>query len=146
MTLNEILEQWEKDSMIDKANLADAALIGAKLHSKYMNMLVRENMQLVKTKTEYNTKLMDQYLLYTEGAHDIATQKVHPYLPKSGRVLKGEVEKYLNADATMIEQTLSLAVQQEKVDYLRSVIKYIEKRGFDIKNAIDHQRFMAGGR
>jgi len=73
-------------------------------------------------------------------------RKKHPYLPKSGRVLKGEVEKYLNADTDMINQTLGLALQQEKVDYLRSVIKFIEKRGFDIKNAIDFQKFMSGGR
>jgi hypothetical protein len=146
MTLNEIMDQWEKNSVINKAHLADEALMGGKLHSKYMNMLVRENMQLAKTKTEYNTKLMDKYLLYTEGAHDLATQKAHPYLPKSGKVLKSEVEKYLNADADMIQETLKLANQQEKVDLLRSILKSVEKRSYDINNAIDHQKFMAGGR
>jgi len=78
MNLNELLSEWENDSNINKANLSDEALRGAKLHSKYMNMLVRENMQLAKTKTEYNTTLMDKYLLYTEGAHDLETQKKTP--------------------------------------------------------------------
>lgn len=140
------MDLWSVDSVINKAQLADEALKGGQLHSKYMNILVRENMQLAKTKTEYNTHLMETYILYTEGAHDLATHKSHPFLPKSGKVLKSEVEKYLNADGSMIEETLKLANQQEKVDFLRSIIKFIEKRSFDINNAIDHQKFMAGGR
>jgi hypothetical protein len=146
MLLSEIMDNWEVDSVINKAHLADEALKGGQLHSKYMNILVRENLMLTKKKTEYNELLMQKYVLYTEGAHDLATQKAHPYLPKSGKVLKSEVEKYLNADASMIDKTIELASQQEKVDFLRSIIKFIEKRSFDINNAIDHQKFMAGGR
>jgi Recombination, repair and ssDNA binding protein UvsY len=145
MTINEILNQWEIDSVINKAQLSDESLKSSKLHSKYMNILVRENLKLAKVKTEYNAKLMEKYILYTEGAHDLATQKAHPYLPKSGKVLKSEVDKYLNADADMIEETLKVANQQEKVDLLRSILKSIEKRSFDIKNSVDHQKFMAGG-
>jgi hypothetical protein len=146
MLISEIMDSWEIDSVINKAHLADEALKGGKLHSKYMNILVRENMELHKKKTEYNTLLMDKYILYTEGAHDLETQKAHPYLPKSGKILKSEVEKYLNADASMIDMTLKLAAQQEKVDLLKSIIKFIEKRSFDINNAIDFQKFQAGGR
>lgn len=146
MTLTEILNHWEVDCVIDKVQLSTEALKSGQLHHKYMNMVVRENLGLAGVKTEYNTLLMDKYLLYTEGAHDLATQKAHPYLPKSGKVLKSEVEKYLNADADMIAMTLKLAGQQEKVDLLRSIIKSIEKRSYDINNAIDHQKFMAGGR
>ena len=146
MTLTEILTQWEIDSVIDKVKLSTEALKSGQLHHKYINILVRENLQLAGMKTEYNTLLMDKYILYTEGAHDLETQKKHPYLPKSGKVLKSEVEKYLNADKDMIDMTMKLANQQEKVDLLRSIIKQIEKRSYDINNAIDHQKFMAGGR
>jgi hypothetical protein len=39
---------------------------------------------------------------------------------------------------------LKIAVQQEKVDVLESIIKSIKDRGFQIKNAIEWERFKVG--
>ena len=39
MTLNEILEMWEKESQIDALNLDRASIDSAKLHAKYLSML-----------------------------------------------------------------------------------------------------------
>ncbi len=141
MTIQEILDNWHVDIQINKRFLDDEALKSSALHHKYMSMLVRENMLLVKAKNDYNVLLLDKYVFYTEGAKTIKDIQKAP----RGAVLKTEAEKYLQADPDMIEAITKLALQQEKVDLLKSILKQIEKRSFDVKNALDFQKFMAGG-
>jgi len=60
------------------------------------------------------------------------------------KLLKNEVDVYIESDDLFIETTLKVAMQQEKVDYLERVIKSLDNRGFAIKNAIDFMRFTMG--
>ena len=46
MTLDEIFEEWSKDSQLDKAEIGNAALEIAKLHNKYYQFLSRERLLL----------------------------------------------------------------------------------------------------
>jgi len=59
--------------------------------------------------------------------------------------LKNEVQLYIESDDMFIDITLELAMQQEKVDYLESIIKSLNNRGFQIKSAIDWNKFVTGG-
>jgi hypothetical protein len=145
MTLPEILDAWGQDSKIDKAKLADESLRTTSLHHKYINMASKENLHLAKEKTEYNKIMLEKFVLYTEGARDIETLKKYPNLPRKGGLLKTEAEKYILADEEIIQATLKLSVQQEKVDLLRSILASISKRNYDIRASIDHMKFMAGG-
>lgn len=140
MKIEELITAWEIDSEINSLKLLSESLGTGKLHSKYSTWLVRENLLLAKKKTDYNKLLLDKYQFYTEGAKDIHDVKRAP----KGAVLKSEVEKYILADDEIIALSLEISLQDEKVSFLRSIIASINKRSFDIKNAIDHQKFMAG--
>jgi len=39
---------------------------------------------------------------------------------------------------------LKTSLQQEKVDYLEAILRQINNRGFQIKNAIDWNKFISG--
>ena len=52
MNIEEIIEQWQEDTKIDKTELGDEALRIPPLHSKYMNILTRERLMLRKLEAD----------------------------------------------------------------------------------------------
>ena len=59
-------------------------------------------------------------------------------------ILKAELPMYLDGDQDMIDLSLKIGLQQEKVDLLESIIKSLINRGFQIKAAIDWHKFTMG--
>jgi hypothetical protein len=51
---------------------------------------------------------------------------------------------HIDSDSDIIKSTLRIAVQQEKVDVLESIIKSLNGRGYNIKAAIDYEKFKTG--
>jgi len=49
--LQQILEMWKKDSIIDDMNLDEASRDSAKLHGKYLELLSVNRMKLKKSRT-----------------------------------------------------------------------------------------------
>jgi hypothetical protein len=144
MTLDNIHEQWAKDSKIDRDELAQESMNTPQLHSKYLKMYSHERLrlknidfefkQLIKLKTEYYSGSIADEDLMERG-----------WEPNPLKILKSDVQMYLDADSDVIMLLQKRAMQQEKVDTIDSIIKTINVRGFQIKNAIDWIRFTNGG-
>jgi hypothetical protein len=52
---------------------------------------------------------------------------------------------YMDADQDIINMSLKIGLQQEKVELLESIIKSLTNRGFQIKSAIEWTKFTMGG-
>jgi hypothetical protein len=65
-------------------------------------------------------------------------------LPPQGKILKSEVNNYIEADKDIVNLSLKLGIQHEKIDLLESIIKSLTARGFNIKAAIEWERFKVG--
>ena len=143
MKIEEIFEYWEQDSQIDKTELGDAALNIPKLHHKYFQLLVNEKMQLRKLEAEFKRLKLDKYEFLTQGPNEDTKDKGWK-LPPKGMILKGDIPMYMEADEDIINISLKIGLQQEKVELLDSIIKTIINRNFVIRNAIDWQKFTMG--
>lgn len=143
MKIEEIFEHWEQDSQIDKTELGDAALNIPKLHHKYFQLLVNEKMQLRKLEAEFKRLKLDKYEFLTQGPNEDTKDKGWK-LPPKGMILKGDIPMYMEADEDIINISLKIGLQQEKVELLDSIIKTIINRNFIIRNAIDWQKFTMG--
>jgi len=51
---------------------------------------------------------------------------------------------YMEADKDIINQSLKIGYQQEKVELLESILKSLNTRGYNIKSAIDWIKFTSG--
>jgi hypothetical protein len=58
--------------------------------------------------------------------------------------MKSELSMYVDADQDIIKSNLKLSIQQEKVSVLESIIKSIHGRSFNIRAAIDWEKFKTG--
>lgn len=142
MNIEEILELWEKDSKIDTTDLDVEALKIAKLHHKYYQIYIREKIVLRKFELDMKKLKLEKTEFYTQGPNE-ETPKTWK-LPPRGMILKTEIPMYLDADKEIIELSIKIGYQQEKVELLESIIKSFQYRGYNIKAAIDYRKFTMG--
>jgi len=143
MTLEEIHENWEKDSNIDATELGSESLKIPKIHHKYYVMYDKEKLKLKAMVENHKSLKLEKYEFYTIGPNEDTPKDWR--LPPRGMVLKSDVPMYMDADKQIIESNLKISYQQEKVDTLEAIIKSILNRNFIIKNAIDWNKFTSGG-
>lgn len=143
MKLEDIYEEWKKDSEIDKTELGDEALKIPKLHHKYYQMFTHERLLLRKHEADYKNLKLSKYEFYTMGPSEESREKGWK-LPARGMILKADLPMYMEADKDIVDMSLRIGMQQEKIELLESIIKSLVNRGFQIKSAIEWTKFTMG--
>lgn len=144
MKTEEIFELWEKDSHIDKTALDDESLKIPKLHHKYYQILMGERVRLRNFENEMRSLKLEKYEFFTQG-HNEETKSKGWRLPPKGMILKADIPMYMEADKEIIDLSLKIGIQQEKLELLESIIKTLNNRGYNIRAAIDFIKFTNGG-
>jgi hypothetical protein len=72
------------------------------------------------------------------------TLKDKGWEPFALRILKQDVELYMNADEDLITSEAKMQYQEEKVNYLESIIKGLNTRQYHIRDAISWKKFVNG--
>jgi hypothetical protein len=143
MKLEEIYEQWDKDSSIDTTNLGDESIKIPSLHNKYFKVYTSEKLLLRKFEAEMKELKLEKYEFYTQGPTKESVEKGWS-MPARGMILKQEMPMYMEGDKEIIALSLKIGYQQEKIELLESIIKSLVNRGFQIKAAIDWHKFTMG--
>jgi hypothetical protein len=142
MKIEEIVELWKEDSNIDRTELGDEAIKIPKLHHKYYEIFIKERLQLRYFESEMKQLKLDKYEFYTQGPNEDTPSTWK--LPPKGMILKTDIPMYMDADKEIIQLSLKIGLQQEKTEFLEAIIKTLNNRGFNIKAAIEWQRFTMG--
>jgi hypothetical protein len=143
MKIEDILDNWKEDSKIDRTELGDEALKIPKLHHKYYQIYVSERLSLRSLEFEMKQLKLDKYEFYTQGPNEETQAKAWKF-PARGLILKADIPMYMDADPEIIKISLKIGLQQEKLELLESIIKSFGNRGYNIKAAIDWQKFTMG--
>jgi hypothetical protein len=139
--LDKIQEMWEKDAKIDQDNLHTESLSIPILHAKYFDLY--NTIFLLRKKAEQQKRNIrhDRYEYYS-GKADPETYVENPF-PKKIRD-KETMQKYLDADERLSTVCLKIDYYDTMLVYLESILKVIQNRTYQIKNAIEFMRFNAG--
>ena len=139
--LDAIQKMWEQDCKIDPDNLHTESLNIARLHAKYFD--IYNNIILLKKRSEQQRKNIrhDRYEYYT-GKADPDVYVENPF-PKKIRD-KETLQKYLDADEKLSQVCLKIDYYDTMLNYIESILKMIQNRTYQIKNAIEFIRFTAG--
>jgi len=143
MKLDDITDMWSHDCKIDPMDLAKASLETPSIHAKYSRLLAQERLILRKLEADLKSLKHSKYEFYTMG-HTKETKELGWELPPKGIILKSEAQTYVDTDQDVIDATLKVAYQLEKVDTLIECIKSINNRQWIIRNAIEWNKFQAG--
>ncbi len=139
--IEKIQKMWEEDSNIDPDNLHTESLNIPSLHAKYFDLY--NNISLLKKKAEQQRRnIRHQKYEYYTGKADPDVYIENPF-PKKVRD-KDALQKYLDADEVLSQSSLKVDYYDVLLNYLQDILKMIHNRTYQIKNAIEYQRFASG--
>ena len=144
MKLDDVLVMWEADSAIDDNHLGEASTHTAKLHAKYLKVLVDAKLRKMKLDIEYNSLRKLKFRYYRGELSREELKELEWEQWQYNKPLKTEMDEFLKGDS-------DLATIQSRLDYidtmvyaLESIMGQIKQRDFQLSNGIKWKQFLAG--
>lgn len=140
MNLNDLKLMCEKDVKIDSTDLDGYSISIPELANKYHQLAFDERKVLRYLQGEYNVLLQQRWLYYSGKASDDAYDKE----PFDLKVLKNDMDMFLNADKQIIAMKDKVGEQVDKINLIDDTAKKIIAASFNISNTIKWKKFLAG--
>ena len=141
MNLEQIQEMWEKDSKIDPDNLHDESLKIPQLHSKYYTLYNTITLLRERAREQYNKVRLERYNYYTgKATAEVYAEEPFPYKVRE----KDAIQRHLEADDKMNKVDMKIKYYDIMLKFLEEVIRVVSNRTYQIKNAIEWNKFQAG--
>ena len=141
MNLEKIQEMWQRDSVIDPDNLHDESLKIPQLHSKYYTLYNTITLLREKARTQHTKIKLERYNYYTGKApEEVYVKEPFPYKVRE----KDAIQRHLDADERLTTVDLKIRYYDATLKFLEEIIRNVSNRTYQIKNAIEWNRFQAG--
>lgn len=143
MNFDKIKEMAEKDLAIDDTELGNESTRIPQLHNKYLVIFHDERLVLRKAQADYRTLRKDKWEYYTGKMSQERLTELG-WQPFQSKILRNDLDVYMDSDKDLSSLQVKIEYQQEKVDYLESVLKGISQRHWVIRNSIEWRKFTNG--
>ena len=140
MNLDELKLQVSQDLKVDDEHLDTESLKNQEIKAKYLEHKSKFELLLFKAKGDYKRLYREKWEYYGGKAD----AKIDASKPFDLKVLKTDLGVYISADEEIIDAENKIGYLETVVDYIKGVIKSVDNRGWDIKNAIEWKKFEAG--
>tara|TARA_B100000941_G_scaffold269346_1_gene226558 strand:+ start:742 stop:1173 length:432 start_codon:yes stop_codon:yes gene_type:complete len=141
MNLEQIQEMWERDSKIDPDNLHDESLKIPQLHSKYYTLYNTITLLREKARESYAKVKLERYNYYTgKATAEVYAEEPFPYKVRE----KDAIQRHLEADDKMNKIDMKIKYYDVMLKFLEEIIRNVSGRTYQIKNAIEWNKFQAG--
>ena len=141
MDVEKIQEMWEKDSHIDPDNLHDESLKIPQLHSKYYTLYNTITLLREKAREQYSKVRLERYNYYTgKATAEVYAEEPFPYKVRE----KDAIQRHLDADDKMNKIDMKIKYYDVMLKFLEEIIRAVSNRTYQIKNAIEWNKFQAG--
>ena len=144
MKLSDLQDSWKDDCKIDEMNLGRESARTPNLHAKYLNYLSSTRLNLRKAESDYLNCRRMKYKYYRGEMTKQELEDEGWEQWQGNKPLKNEMDEFLTVDSDLI-------LLQDKVEYFKTVLYQLEQiirslnsRTWDIKNAIEWQKFTNG--
>ena len=140
MNLDELKLQVSQDLRVDDEHLDTESLKNQEIKAKYLDHKSKFELLLFKAKGDYKRLYREKWEYYGGKAD----AKIYASKPFDLKVLKTDLGVYISADEEIIDAENKIGYLETVVAYIKGVIKSVDNRGWDIKNAIEWKKFEAG--
>ena len=149
MDLEQLQEIAEKDLKINDTELDLESLKTPQIHNKYLKHLTKFKLLLTRAQDDFTKVKRDKWEYYTGNLETVVdfldrTITVYQLKPFNLKILKQDVDKYIESDEEWIKANQKVKYLETIVDFLDRTLRQISNRTFTIKNAIDWRKFTSG--
>ena len=131
MQLDDLFDLWKKDSEIDRSELGEASAKIPQLHYKYYKLYSQERLKLRKLEADYKVLYKNKWS-YFQGIMSEEDLDERGWEPNPLKILKSDLNTYIDSDTDIIKQTSKMDYQKEKINFLENIIKSINNRMYSM--------------
>lgn len=137
--LEELREEWSKDSHIDSTEPGLELLRISSLHGKYLNILSHHRMLSRKYLNAYNTMKLDKHRYYLNelGLEEL---KEKGWQPLQRDVTKPNLPLYMDSDEDLNNLLIKKMIHDEIVDICTYILKELNSRVYALRAFIDWKK------
>lgn len=147
MTLDELFEMWQKDSVIDANRLDDTTIRTASMHAKYLELFCKQKLILKRKNHALESLKKDKWLwLSGKMTKEEIDERGWAYDPFKGaaKPLKSDLDRFIDTDTDIMKLESIVEYEKTMLSALEEIMNAIRWRHTNIKNIIDFKRFEAG--
>ena len=143
-TLDQILKQWDLDSVIDSTEPGKELLKIPKLHNNYLKILVKHRLAIKRVNFEYARlrRVKEEYYSGTISEEELTENGWEPFLLNVKT--KQGIDKYLESDEQLIKLLEKKIYHDEAISVCESILQEVKNRTWEIRSYIDWERFIGG--
>lgn len=141
--LDDVLNEWSKDAIINEANISGELLNIPQLHCKYIRILNEHKLASLKSKFDYD-KMKELRSAYYLGHLDKETLDEHGWEQFDLLIKKAGLDRYINSDEYLIKILQKKAYHDQIVYTCESILNEIKNRSWQIRTFVDYTRFING--
>jgi hypothetical protein len=142
--LEEILKEWEKDSVIDSTEPGKELLKIPTLHNKYLKILVNHRLAMKRANFDYARmrKIKEEYYNGSLSQEELGEYGWEPFLLNVKT--KQGVERYIESDSELIRLLEKKMYHDEAISVCESIMQELKSRTFQLRDYISWERFIGG--
>ena len=141
MNLEQLQDQWKEDSVIDTDLYCEESIKIPQLHMRYMEYYNTFSLMRKEKEGEMRSLIKEKWIYY-KGKAPSTVYKEMPFDLKLTD--KKELEMFITADDDVKKLQYKIDYIEQVLLFLDGVLKMINNRNFQIKNAIDWEKFKNG--
>ena len=147
LNIENILTEWQNDSVINDNKLDQTSVDTAKLHAKYLQWLSVAKLQYKKSQMNQKLLLKDKWLYYNgKMSQEEIESRGWDYDPFEGlKVMKGDMDYYYNSDKDIQKSEEKITYYKTLVETLQEIVETLRWRHQTIGNIIKWKQFENGG-
>jgi len=147
LNIENVLSEWQNDSVINQSQLDKSSVDTAKLHAKYLQWLSLAKLHLKKAQMNQKTLLKEKWLYYNgKMSQEEIDSRGWDYDPFDGlKVMKGDMDYYYDSDKDIQQSEEKITYYKTLVETLQEIVETLRWRHQTIGNIIKWKQFEAGG-
>ena len=134
------IEAREDLAILDQERLDQESFKNQNIKPKWLEYRSRYDQLLIMRKADHQRMYREKWEYYGGKAD----AKIYVAKPFDLKVLKSDLQMYIQSDDEILELQGKIAYYESIIKYIDGVIKSIDNRGWDIRNAQDWKKFEAG--
>lgn len=144
MNIDELHDLWDQDSKINDDHLDRESVKTPQLHSKYLRMLIQHKMKLAALQVEYKTLRQKKFRYYRGEMPKTELEELNWTQWQGIKPLKNEMEEFLEGDSDLNRINVKCEYIKGMIEALEAILGQIKSRDWQIRNALEWKKFVAG--
>jgi hypothetical protein len=140
--IEQILNHWEKDSVVDSTEPGKELIRIPILHNKYLTILIKHKLASKKANFDY-LRMKKVKWEYYNGKLSREELEEHGW-EQFKFTLKSDITTYLESDNDLIRLLEKKIYHEEVITMIESIMKELNSRTYQLKDFIAWEKFING--